>query len=164
MTERLLLRPLEPADAEAAHRLYSDADVMTFGSTVSRDLEETRERIARHMAHQREHGFSFFAVELRETGELIGACGLVYAEWRGPDVEVGYRFLPAWWGKGIATEAAAACLAFAFDELGLDHVIAICDPANVASWRVMEKNGMRFDGPARYYNSTWIQYVAERGV
>ena len=99
-------------------------------------------------------------MELRATGEFIGDCGLVYVEGKGPEVEVAYHLTKEWWGRGLATEAARACLDYGFRELGLREIIAICFPEHVASRRVMEKAGMRYVGPARYYELDLVKYVA----
>src|SRR6266540_742959 len=105
------------------------------------------------MRHEREHGFGLWAVELRATGALIGDCGLVYVEGRGPEIEVAYHFAKEWWGRGLALRV-----------LALREIIAICMPEHVASRRVMEKAGMRYVGPARYYELDVVKYVAdERG-
>ena len=79
----------------------------------------------------------------RDSGELIGDAGLSLLDGRGPEVEVGYTLARAWWGKGYATEAAGALLTAGFDDFGLDEIVAVADPANAASTRVLEKIGMR---------------------
>ena len=112
--------------------------------------------------HERENGFGLWAVELKESGELIGDCGLFLVQGTGPEVEVAYHFGKPWWGQGIATEAASACLHFGFKECGLDEIIAICFPEHIASRRVMEKSGMRYVGPARYYDLDLVKYVRHR--
>src|SRR5207249_11006997 len=88
----------------------------------------TRGAVERFIRHEREHGFGLWAVELRATGEFIGDCGLVYVEGKGPEVEVAYHLAKEWWGRGLATEAARACLDYGFRELGLREIIAICFP------------------------------------
>jgi len=93
--------------------------------------------------HWEERGFGLLAVEDRETGALIGRSGVQYHTLWPADPEVGWAFDPDWWGRGLATEAGAACVGWAFRELGLDRVVSIAHPANVASRRVMEKLGFR---------------------
>ena len=80
---------------------------------------------------------------------------------RRPDVEVAYHFGKEWWGHGYATEAASACLTHGFKECGLSEIIAICFPEHIASRRVMEKSGMRYVGPARYYDLDLVKYVKQ---
>ena len=92
---------------------------------------------------------------LRSSERRIGKAGN-----QSPEVEVAYHFAKEWWGRGLATEAATACLDYGFRELGLREIIAICFPEHVASRRVMEKAGMRYVGPARYYELDLVKYVA----
>lgn len=161
-TPRLVIRSFEIADAEQLHeRVLGDEETMRFiPRGASPSLERTRGAVERFIRHEREHGFGLWAVELRATGELIGDCGLVYVEGKGPEVEVAYHFAKEWWGRGLATEAARACLEYGFRELALREIIAICFPEHVASRRVMEKAGMRYVGPARYYELDLVKYVA----
>ena len=163
-TERLVIRSFSTADAPALHeRVFGDPEVMRFiPRGASPSVERTRGSIERFMSHERQHGFALFAVDLKETGELIGDCGLYLVEGRGPEVEVAYHFGRAWWNQGYATEAARACLDFGFRECGLSEIIAICFPEHAASRRVMEKAGMRYAGPARYYELDLVKYVRRR--
>ncbi len=141
-------------------RVLGDDEVMRFiPRGASPTIERTRASIERFVRHEREHGFALWAVELKDTGALIGDAGLFLVEGLGPEVEVAYHFGKAWWGQGYATEAARACLDFGFRECGLTEIIAICYPEHAASRRVMEKAGMRFVGPARYYDIDVVKYV-----
>ena len=129
-TPRLLLRPFAPDDAALVHAVYSDPQVMRYVATgPMADIALTRRLLEDYDAHQRRHGFSFWAVIERSSGTLIGDSGL----YRTPagEIELGYTLGAPWWGRGYATEAAGRWLAVAFDELGLDEVIALAEPANV---------------------------------
>ena len=161
-TPRLIIRSFQVGDAEMLHeRVFGDEETMKFiPRGASPSVERTRGAVERFIRHEREHGFGLWAVELRATGEFIGDCGLVYVEGKGPEVEVAYHFAKEWWGRGLATEAATACLDYGFRELGLREIIAICFPEHVASRRVMEKAGMRYVGPARYYELYLVKYIA----
>ncbi|HET7699601.1 MAG TPA: GNAT family N-acetyltransferase [Candidatus Limnocylindria bacterium] len=163
-TRRLVIRSFSPLDAEALHeRVFGDPEAMRFiPRGASPSVDRTRAAVERFMRHEREHGFGLWAVELKETGMLIGDCGLVHVEGTGPEIEVAYHFGRPWWGQGIATEAAAACLAYGFSELRLEEIIAICFPEHAASRRVMEKIEMRFSGMARYYDLDLVKYVKRR--
>lgn len=163
-TRRLVIRSFTQQDAPALHeRVFGDPEVMRFiPRGASPSVERTRASIERFMAHERAHGFGLWAVELKETGELIGDTGLFLVEGTGPEVEVAYHYGKAWWGKGYATEAAAAAMAFGFRECGLTDIIAICFPENIASRRVMEKAGMSYAGNARYYNTDVVKYTKRR--
>jgi len=144
-TPRLVLRPFAPGDAEIVHAIYSDPAVMRYVATgpIS-DLAVTERLLDDYSAHQDRHGYSFWAVFERESGTLIGDSGL----YRTPsgEVELGYTLGAAWWGRGYATEAAGTWLTVAFDRLGITEVVALAEPANVASVHVLDKLGMRRDG------------------
>jgi ribosomal-protein-alanine N-acetyltransferase len=97
---------------------------------------------------------------------LIGDCGLQPLEHRGPEVELGYDFHPRVWGRGIATEAARAVMRQAFGALGIERVVAVVKPDNLASKRVLEKAGLRASGRREAYGEPMVLYEAqrERGV
>ena len=114
-----------------------------FPAPLSR--EESDALIARIEAHQQQHGFTFFAAEVRATSQLIGFIGMVYTPFEArftPCVEIGWRLAAEFWGQGLATEGARAVLHFGFDELKLAEIVALTVPANRRSRRVMEKLGM----------------------
>jgi RimJ/RimL family protein N-acetyltransferase len=163
-TKRLVIRSFTPQDAPALHeRVFGDPEAMRFiPRGASPSVERTRGSIERFIAHERQNGFALWAVELKEIGELIGDAGLYLVEGTGPEVEVAYHFGKEWWGQGYATEAAKASIQFGFRECGLTEIIAICFPEHIASRRVMEKAGMKFVGPARYYGLDLVKYVATR--
>ncbi len=109
------------------------------------------ERIDAHFAS---HGWGFWAVEHRDSAALIGLCGLAQVAWQAfftPAVEIGWRLSTPFQGKGLAREAATLALDAAFGPIGLDRVVSFTVPANTASWRLMERLGMRhlgqFDHP-----------------
>lgn len=162
-TARLELRELTLDDAPVAHRFYSDPEVMRWiaGGPLP-DLAATEAAIRTFRDHQREHGFSWWAVVERATGRLLGDAGLYSYEDVGPGVEVGYTFARQAWGNGYATEAAIASLQAAFGPLGLDEVLAVVKPANRASVRVLEKAGMKREGPVMYMGDEWLRFRAER--
>jgi RimJ/RimL family protein N-acetyltransferase len=160
VTERLLLRPMRRADEDALHEIWSHPTTL---AALRHDGDWTRamsrERIADKRAHQAYHGFSIWAVLERDGGELVGDCGLQMLE-GGPDVEVGWRMAPDRRGRGYATEAGRAALAAGFGALGLERIVAVAHPANVASRRVMEKLGMTLVGPGRHYGGETVLYEA----
>lgn len=159
-TERLRLRPATVDDLEGWHAISGDAERTWFGETRS-SLEDARANLEKHARHQEEHGFALWVVELRKSGEVIGVTGLTHLA-EGPEVEVGYRFLEGCWGKGYATEAARAAIAFGFDELGLERIVAVTEPGNRASRRVMEKCGLTFVGVTMYDGRPHVKYAIAR--
>ncbi len=104
---------------------------------------EAAEGLARYERHWDDHGFGLLAAEDRETRELVGRTGVAYHRAWPDDPEVGWGFDPDWWGRGLATEAGAACVRWAFERLRFSRVVSICLPENAASRRVMEKLGFR---------------------
>jgi RimJ/RimL family protein N-acetyltransferase len=142
VTERLVLRQLTPEDTSALARILGDPDVMrhSVGGVLSENA--TREFIEWCRLSYREHGFGPWAVVEQSTSLLAGFCGLNAERVEDADeIELGYRLAPGFWGKGLGTEAARSALAYGFDTLHLPGVIAIVEPANAASVRVIKKLG-----------------------
>jgi RimJ/RimL family protein N-acetyltransferase len=159
-TERLRLRAATLDDLDAWHEISHDAERAWYGEAQS-TLEDSRASLEKRIAHQERHGFSLWAVELKATGELIGVAGLVHLQ-DGPEIEVGYRFLRRFWRQGYATEAARAAVAFGFDEIGLERIVAVTLPDNHASRRVLEKCGLTFVGVAYVYGRPHVKYAITR--
>ncbi len=140
-TARLMLRPFEMSDAEAAFVWFGDPIVMRFTPMgPDKRIEETKAKLRFFMKHQREHGFSKWLISDRASGLAIGDSGLLFLEEYGW-IDLGFRFAQAYWGKGLATEVASAWVRSAFDEFGLSRLGAFVHPENVASIRVLEKVG-----------------------
>ena len=136
-TERLLLRRATEADLEAFHDIMADAETMRFWSTPPHtDLEQTREWLAAMVAAPAATSDDF-VVEL--DGRAIGKLGV----WQMP--EVGFLLSRRYWGRGLATEALAAFVAYAFAGR-VDHLTADVDPGNVASLALLSRAGFRGDG------------------
>ena len=160
-TERLLIRPLDMADAPVLHeKITGDPDVMRVSPEgASPSLEKTREDLAKVMARENEWHCTSWAVVEKETGQLVGTCGLIPVEGKGPDIELTYYFAKDVWGRGYCTEAVRAVLDYGFDELGIDPILAMTFPDHKASWRVMEKAGMRYvERTGRYYKMDLVVY------
>ena len=142
-TEWLVLRHLALEDLDALAEIYADPQFRRFLGAL-RTREETRGVIEWSMQEYETRGYGFYATVLKEEGCLIGRCGLLYQIIDGvDDVEVAYGLAPAYWGRGLATEAARATKEYGFRKLGFSRLISIIDPENFASQRVAEKNGMR---------------------
>lgn len=161
-TERLILRHFSATDDNALHQaVFSDPEVMRFGDGPQ-SLEWTRAWIQHCQQHYYEAmGYGPFAVIHQSTRLLIGYCGLFYfSNVNGqPEVELGYRFARAAWGQGYATEAAISVREYARTSLGMKRLIAIIDPANVASIRVAQKLGMRFESKVMFEGYTHPDHV-----
>jgi RimJ/RimL family protein N-acetyltransferase/quercetin dioxygenase-like cupin family protein len=144
-TRRLRLRPLDVRDAEALLSYRSDPDVARFQNWRPSRLPEARAFIAKHTAHAPGTKGCWFqlAIVLRDTGELIGDCGLHVPEHLDHQAEVGITIAPAHQGHGFATEALGVLMDYLFEELEVHRVYGSADPRNLASLRLMEKVGMR---------------------
>ncbi len=157
-TDRLVLRTPTFDDVPAWHAIYLDAEEVWYGAPRS-SLEENRAKLERQIQHHEEHGYGMWSVEL--SGETIGSAGLQHLE-GGPEVEVGYRFLKQYWGQGYATEAARASIAYGFNEVGLDRIVAVALESNTASRRVLEKCGLREIGVTHVYGLEHVKYELAR--
>jgi RimJ/RimL family protein N-acetyltransferase len=159
-TERLVLRRWRDADAPELAAINADREVMRFigaGTPLGRGLSD--ELLRRFESEWDDRGFGLWAVQERDAGPrppLLGFCGLTVPMFLPevlPAVEVGWRLARAAWGRGIATEAARAALAFGFGELGMREIIAIVDPSNRRSLRVCAKLDMT-ERPDRLHPGT----------
>jgi ribosomal-protein-alanine N-acetyltransferase len=112
------------------------------------------------LAHQERHGFCYWAVMEKESRRLIGSCGMAHPLDGGPDIDFGYTLSRSHWGLGLATEAAAACVAYAFEQLHLMELCASVDSRNAASRRVLEKIGFRYQRTEQVETGVDLRYVA----
>jgi RimJ/RimL family protein N-acetyltransferase len=144
-TERLRLRRFRTGDAEAFAAINADPLVVRhLGGEIDRTASDAL--LGRIMGHWDEHGFGLWAAELRDDGRMIGFVGLSIPGFLPavlPAVEVGWRLASDVWGRGLATEGGRAGIAWGSAALGLDRIISVIDPDNIASLRVAEKLGMR---------------------
>lgn len=151
-TERLILRELQPSDFDALCRIMQDEQTMTAYEGAFSDAE-VQAWLDRQLERYRKWGYGLWAVVLKETGAMIGQCGLTMQPWKGQEVlEIGYLFERAHWHRGYATEAARACKAYAFDILNAKEVCSIIRDTNTASQNVALRNGMqRADSWVKHY-------------
>ena len=141
-TPRLCLREMTQEDLPALGRILRDEEVM-YAYNGAFTWEETQSWLDRQLARYREWGFGLWAVILRETGEMIGQCGLTMQPWKDREVlEVGYLFQKEYWHRGYAAEAAQACAQYAFRRLKAEEVCSIIRDTNLPSQRVALRNGM----------------------
>jgi ribosomal-protein-alanine N-acetyltransferase len=145
-TERLLIRPFELGDIEASYEMNLDPDVSKYtgdGGVVSKN--EIKRRIVEDVFGDYEkYGFGRLAVELKGVNKFIGFTGLKYLA-NINEVDIGYRFMKEYWGKGIATESGKACIKYGFVTLGLNRIIGLVLPENLGSIRVLEKLGFKYE-------------------
>jgi len=142
-TERLTLRKMREEDAEAFLDIFSDPIAMQYFGGVIFDRARMDEWVRSNLEHDRKFGFSLLSVILKESGEVIGDCGLETDEIDGETiVGIGFDFRRSFWGNGYATEAARAVLEYGFTEFGFDMISGWIDPNNGPSQRVAERIGM----------------------
>jgi RimJ/RimL family protein N-acetyltransferase len=161
------MRPFQQGDWVGLHRAYGDADVMRWLGVPPADLETTAFAVGRMVARWDVLGYGMFAVERRETGEMIGRVGLMlHVDWPVDEhkVEVGWTLQRSAWGHGYATEAALASLAFGFDRVGLERIFSMTDPANVRSRGVMERCGLTLRGEVEYHGHRQVHYAIDRAA
>jgi RimJ/RimL family protein N-acetyltransferase len=144
-TSRLMFERLRAEHTDAIHRMHRDAEQMALLGGV-RTPEQTAAYMARNLAHWDEFGFGIWVLRDRASNEIIGRTLLRHLDIDGVDeVETGYGFFPAYWGRGLATEATLACLDYGWHVLKLESIVAITRPVNARSRRVMEKTGMTYE-------------------
>jgi ribosomal-protein-alanine N-acetyltransferase len=156
-TDRLLLREFVTDDWHAVLAYQSDPRYLRYYPWTERTAEEVQAFVQRFIGWQTEEPRTRFqlAVVLRAEGRLIGTCGIRMAAADIRKADLGYEVAPSHWGQGYATEAARTMLGFGFEELGLHRIWASCLAENVASVRILEKLGMRFEGRLR--DNHWMQ-------
>ncbi len=143
-SKRLLFRQFTIDDAALIHHMNNDSLVLKYvhelPSTPERALERLQNSI---LTHYQQYGYGRWAVQLKGSNDFIGWCGLKFRPERN-ETDLGYRFIPSYWGKGYATEAAIACLDYGFSHLQLNRITATAHIENTASLRIIEKCGMQY--------------------
>ena len=155
-------------DLKVLLEMNSDSEVMKYFPSTLRK-KETEDLLNQLIKHYDEKGYTYYATEVLETGELIGFIGLAYQTYKtefSPGTDIGWRLKKSAWGKGYATEGAKRCLEYAFNELKLHKIFSICTINNVKSENVMTKIGMikkgEFDHPElinhpEYKKNNWYE-------
>lgn len=144
-SKRLRFRQWKDSDLPLMTSINSSKNVMEFFPNTQGE-EETKNFIQRMQTQFKEKGFCYFAVDELETEEFIGFIGLsqqTYPAEFTPCIDIGWRLSEVHWGKGYATEGALACLEYAFKELQLTEIVAVCPKVNLKSESVMLKIGMQ---------------------
>jgi ribosomal-protein-alanine N-acetyltransferase len=161
-TERLLLRHFRAEDL-GPHRQAVDDDPAVTWHHKRWSLAESLKRWAERLEQWEKNKFGMWIVEERGTGTVLGHCGLQPLEGTD-DVELGYYLGRAAWGRGFATECAAASLRFGFEQIKLPRIVAVTRVRNTASQHVLEKLGMTFEGKATAYGFPVLRYQIDRAA
>lgn len=160
-TGRLLLRMLQESDFEQYSAIHLDPEVTRFTARKQMDRMETWRHLSFIAGHWHLRGFGMWGVFEKDTGRLVGRVGFHQPDgW--PDFELGWTIGRAFWGRGYATEAAARCVRYAFEDMDRDHLISLIDPLNVASIRVAERIGETVQGSVVIGEHSLIVYGIRR--
>ncbi len=146
-TDRLTLRHLSvERDLQFILRLLNEPSFLRYiGDKGVRTLDDARQYLLTGpIASYEKHGFGLYLVQLKQSETSVGICGLIKRDML-PDVDIGFALLPEFWNNGYAAEAAAAVMSFATSSLGISRIVAITEPTNEASARVLQKVGLTFD-------------------
>lgn len=161
-TERLILGCWQSQDWLELRPIAADIEVMRYiNGGVPWTDEQIRSFVDRQMELYGERGFCRWKLISKTNRTMIGFCGV--GCWRdAPDPEIGWWLARAYWGAGLATEAARVALRDAFERTALDRIISIANPENVASTRIMQKLGLQFDGEFETDGVRLVRYAIER--
>jgi len=161
-TARLTLRKLATGDAPFVLTLLNEPSfIENIGDRGVRTIEDARAYIVNGpMASYARHGFGLYLVELRESKDPIGICGILQRD-ALPDPDLGFAFLPTYWRNGYAFESATAVRHHARAELGIERLVALVNPANAASIGLLEKLGFRFDRMTRLSDGAELKLFVE---
>jgi RimJ/RimL family protein N-acetyltransferase len=156
-TERLTLRALRPEDGTAMFRYRSDPEVCRYQTWEPSSVAEIDEFIAGMTALEPDTPGTWYQIAIcrRDTGQLMGDCGLRFPLGRNHETEFGISLAPEFHGRGYATEALEAVLSYLFDSLGKHRAFGSIDPRNHASLRLMERTGLRRE--AHFRESLWFK-------
>ena len=163
-TERLILRRIDIAEAEAIYRNWANNPaVYNFMPPYYNDDAATAHRwideCMQGFAEAKPDTYKLFAIDLTATGETIGIIELTDINYKVRAAEAGYHLAKKWWGNGYAAEALRVLLAHCFEDIGLNRVYACYDPRNPNSGRVMQKAGMLYEGTFRQCEIRWGKLV-----
>jgi RimJ/RimL family protein N-acetyltransferase len=161
-TARMRLLPWQADDWLLLRPIGRDPQVMRYISDGEPWPDERiREFVGRQVAHFDRLGYCLWKLLLKETSEMIGFCGLQPLDGTA-ETEIGWWLAQAWWGKGLATEAARAALRDGFERAGLKRIVAIAQPINRASIHVMEKLGMKYEREMIHRGFDVVLYAVDR--
>lgn len=158
-TSRLLMRPFDLIDAKQVQELASDIRLATYTLNLPHPYEDGMAEawISTHKENLEQDKSITYAVVIKETQELIGAISLM-TNLKHMRAEIGYWFGVPYWNKGYCTEATVELIKYGFEQLNLNKILACAMVENTASWRVMEKAGMNFEGIRRQEVLKWGEF------
>lgn len=159
-TERLILRELNPNDAEDFYKLNLNPNVIKYtGNSAFKNINEARKFLENYKDYKL-NGYGRWSVINKEMNKFIGWCGLKFGEMENEN-DIGFRFFEEEWNKGFATESAKACINFGFDKLNLKRIIGRAMKENIASIKVLEKIGLEYEKDVDFEGKEAVIYKIE---
>ena len=159
-TERLILRELNPNDAEDFYKLNLNYNVIKYtGNSAFKNIDEARIFLENYQDYKI-NGYGRWSVINKETNRFIGWCGLKFGEMKD-ETDIGFRFFEEEWNKGFATESAKACINYGFDKLNLKRIIGRAMKENIASIKVLEKIGLVYEKDVHFDGKQAVIYKIE---
>ena len=164
-TERLILRTWSLSDAPELFEICEDAEVMKYIGTGKpyETIEQADEFLHWAIDYQKANNFCRWAVLLKENRRIVGSCGFARPH-ETTEIELGYLVARKFWGRGLGTEATAACLKYGFENLNFREIIAMTDLDNIASHKVLEKIGFAQRGIETFNGEENLVYLAKNPV
>ena len=157
-TERLKMTPITLEDLPWLIEMRSpDAVNRYLGGPAMQSAESLAKRLPFYLECHKKFGFGMSTMELKSTGDLIGTSGLQPLEDTG-DIEVGYNLSERYWRQGYGYECAYGWLKYGFETCGLERIVAVAQPQNTGSWRIMEKCGMKYEKTEEHYGMACVFY------
>jgi len=159
---RLTLRPILSEDVVCLHGIYQVQDVLKYfpGSTIP-TLEKVERFVTSQHTHWQEHAYGNWAILPAGATEIIGWAGLQYLP-ELDETEVGFLLAKPFWGQGLATEAARLSIQFGFEEIALDHIIALVHPENTSSLAVVKKCGFDYVDTIPLWGADLMRHTLKR--
>lgn len=151
-TERLILTPIRQDDLDWLIGMRTPEAVNRYlGGPEKQNPQALTKRIRDYIDWYDKSGYGVCVMQLKSTRERIGTSGLQPLEETG-EIEIGYNLSEQYWRQGYGYECCDAWLRYGFETAGLDRIVAIADPRNTGSWRIMEKCSMQYEGMRRHYD------------
>jgi [ribosomal protein S5]-alanine N-acetyltransferase len=160
-TDRCRMREMQPEDGPVFYELNLDPDVIRYTGDGPFESKEAATQFLKNYDAYKKYGMGRWVVESKEDHSILGWCGLKYLP-EDREVDIGYRFFKKYWGQGFATETAKRCIKHGFEDLELTRIIGRSAVANLASLRVLEKCGLKFDKFTDDFGEESVQHVISK--
>jgi [ribosomal protein S5]-alanine N-acetyltransferase len=166
-TNRLILEPLTVADVDNLFALDSDANVVKYlARPPANDKEFVRQLIDKKIDYNRRHaGLGYWTLIEKKSNSFVGQFSLAHIEFdEKKEIEIGFRFLPYFWGRGFATEMGKEVLRHGFDHVKLERIVGLTHPHNLASQKVLDKIGLKYTRDDFYYGTQVMVFEITKSI